>query len=235
MYDPSIIFQRTHSGREEIRQKSHGLTQSERLVLIMVDGVARYQDVRSKLPVLTDERFERAIGNLQKKELIVEVFLPMEGQAADELEKTVVDRFLQQDPLDPVTILVRDPDEEFGIPGYAAEPAPARVPVPVSPTPMSAPAAAPETGFAMDEVHIRLADALAEELKAIQIERAARIERTERMEHSRSEKPEPMLAPPMPVPSEEPKPAFPKIHWGYWLIATGLAFIAGYFIARLTV
>ena len=70
MFNPSIIFQRTHAGREEIKQKSHGLTQSERLVLIMIDGVASYQGVRDKLPALTDVRFERALKKLHQKELV---------------------------------------------------------------------------------------------------------------------------------------------------------------------
>ena len=111
MIDPCLIFQRTQAGRDEIQQKSYGLTQSERLVLIMVDGASKTHTVRSKLPVLTDERFYRALGNLQKKELIAEVLLPLAEQPAEELEPAIIDRFLQQDPLDPVTIILLDPDE----------------------------------------------------------------------------------------------------------------------------
>src|SRR6478735_8918813 len=129
MVDPSVIFQRTEAGRDEIRQKSHGLTQSERLVLIVVDGVSICQQVREKLPALTDERFTRAISKLQKKELILEVFLPVVGQVAEELEPAVVDRFLQQDPLDPVTIILCDPDEELGSGASVRVPAAVRVPV----------------------------------------------------------------------------------------------------------
>jgi hypothetical protein len=237
MLDPSTIFQRTHSGREEIRQKSHGLTQSERLVLIMVDGVANYQEVRSKLPVLSDERYARAIANLQKKELIVEVFLPLEGQSAEELEKTVIDRFLQQDPLDPVTILVRDPEDEFGIPGYMPS---APVPIQAAPPSIAEPAAAvPETPVALDEMYIRLADSLAEEVKAIHAERAAAgMERPKTRIKPVIPEDEPVSKPanpaPAPAPTSPSSSGLSKWHWGYWLIAAGIAFIAGYFVARFT-
>lgn len=123
MLDSTTVYQRTHAGREEIHQKKKGLTQSERLVLIMIDGVSTYSGVRSKLPVLTDDRFERAIRTLSRKELILEVFLPVEGEAPEEVERSVVDKFLQQDAMDPVTILVLDPDEQFGdiMPGHTLE------------------------------------------------------------------------------------------------------------------
>lgn len=114
MIEPTTIFQRTQAGRDEIYQKSHGLTQSERLVLIMVDGTTSFEGIRTKLPVLTDERFNRALSSLQKKELVLEVLLPMGEVGPDEVESTVIDRFLQQDPLDPVTIIAFDPEEEFG-------------------------------------------------------------------------------------------------------------------------
>ncbi|GAB3542595.1 hypothetical protein GCM10027343_14800 [Noviherbaspirillum agri] len=114
MFDPSVIFQRTHEGRAEIKQKSHGLTQSERLVLIMVDGVSTYQQVRDKLPSLTDDRFNRGLRKLHQKELILEVFMPTEEAEAEHLEQEVIDRFLHQDALDPVTIIMFDPEDELG-------------------------------------------------------------------------------------------------------------------------
>ena len=122
MFDPTIIFQRSHTGRNEIYEKKCGLTQSERLVLIMIDGVTSYSGVRSKLPALTDERFSRAVNTLLKKELILEVFMPVEGQEVEEVESAVVDRFLQQDPTDPLTIISFDPDEEFGVFGRPISP-----------------------------------------------------------------------------------------------------------------
>ncbi|MGE5649345.1 MAG: hypothetical protein ACM34A_04035, partial [Bacillota bacterium] len=90
MFEPNVIFQRTQAGRDEIYEKQRRLTQSERLVLIMVDGTTSYQGVRNKLPVLTEERFQRALTTLHKKELILEVFLPIEGQQPEEMEQTVI-------------------------------------------------------------------------------------------------------------------------------------------------
>jgi hypothetical protein len=113
MIEPTTIFQRTQVGRDEIYKKSRGLTQSERLVLIVIDGTTSFDGIRKKLPVLTDERFNRALSSLQKKDLVLEVFLPMGEMESDEVESAVIDRFLQQDPLDPVTIIVMDPEEEF--------------------------------------------------------------------------------------------------------------------------
>jgi hypothetical protein len=225
MFDPSIIFQRTEAGRDEIRQKSRGLTQSERLVLIMVDGASTYQQVRAKLSALTDERFNRAISSLQKKELVLEVFLPLEGQVAEELESTVIDRFLHQDPLDPVTIILRDPDDELGLlgkgvatraqsPGHtAADAADEAIP--------TLTAVAPE--MVMDAIHLQLVEDLGRELQARQQAHPARIVPLATL---------PMFNPVanQPVVEERPR-SLP--HWGYWLIAVGLAFIAGYFLARL--
>src|SRR5688500_10770006 len=108
----SVIYQRTHEGREEIRCKSHGLTQSERLVLIMVDGATSYRDLRAKLPDLGEERFNRALAKLEKNELILEVLLPLEEPPRDEIERSVIDRFLEQDPLDPLTVLMVNPDDD---------------------------------------------------------------------------------------------------------------------------
>lgn len=115
MFEPSIIFQRTHSGRAEIHDKKQGLTQSERLVLIMVDGATPYSAVRARLPVLKEARFERAIQTLLLKGLISEVFMPVAGVEAETVERSVVDRFLQQDPLDPVTIMLHEDDERFDV------------------------------------------------------------------------------------------------------------------------
>lgn len=126
MIEPSVIFQRSHAGRTEIHEKKCGLTQSERLVLIMIDGVSTYSGVRAKLPVLKDERFERAIHTLQQKELIHEVLMPVADQSPEEVDRTIVDRFLQQDPLDPVTIIMLEDDERLDF---------SPSPTPLSPSP----------------------------------------------------------------------------------------------------
>ncbi len=115
MFRPETILQRTESGRTEIYEKKKSLTQSERLVLIMIDGVSPCSDIRAKLPVLTEERLARALATLQGKDLIAEVLLPVDGELPEQLERSAVERFLQQDALDPVTIISLNPEEEFGI------------------------------------------------------------------------------------------------------------------------
>src|SRR4051794_19894322 len=101
LFEPSSIFQRTENGRAEILQKSHGLTQSERRVLITIDGVAAYADLLKKMSSLAEARIERAISTLLGRNLVYEVLMPLAGQQAEEIEQVIIDRFLQQDPLDP--------------------------------------------------------------------------------------------------------------------------------------
>lgn len=254
MTNPATIFQRTHTGREEIHNKSHGLTQSERLVLIMVDGVSSYKEIRAKLPVLTDERFDRALLKLQTKELVLEVFMPMDGQAPDELERTVIDRFLQQDPMDPVTVILQDPEDELGLLSHAKQPtswadsplseatrADLRSPVsevaakpsattvlddaPLLTTPIP-PSSSPMSQEAtLDAEDVQAADDLMAELKA-----------------KREQKPAPSFVQPAPArlpdpvvyQAEEELNPLKAVHWGYWLIVSGLSFILGFFLARLT-
>lgn len=110
----STVFQRTESGRDEIRRKTHGLTQSERLVLILVDGVADSESVRSRLRGLSDDRFNRALTKLVRNHLVQEVLMPVPGQEAETVDSNVADLFLRQDPLDPVTVISVDPEDEFG-------------------------------------------------------------------------------------------------------------------------
>lgn len=231
MFDSSTIFQRTHAGRDEIYQKSGGLTQSERLVLIMVDGVTTAQRVRSKLPVLTDERFNRALSNLRKKEMVLEVLLPLDDQPADDVEKTVIDRFLQQDPLDPVTIISYDPEEDFGF--FETPPAPHLTLVkPPEPPPQPAhfsgrAAVAFAPAAEIDEVDAFIS--------------AHKPDRTDAAEPT-----------PAPVDVHDELPEWAEelrdtgsasegrldglhLHWGYVLICVGIAFITGFVLARLTV
>lgn len=251
MTDPATIFQRTHSGREEIHKKSHGLTQSERLVLIMVDGVSSYKEIRAKLPVLTDERFARALLKLQAKDLVLEVFMPMDGQAPEELERTVIDRFLQQDPMDPVTIILRDPEDELGmlshemkINTWSDPPAPVPTastplvtPLPASASsavvddaplltvPTSPPTKPPQPEPTLDAEDVRAADALMEELRARRAQRTA----------TQVTPPPPlMVAEQVMQESYEELNPFKAVHWGYWLIVSGLSFILGFVLARIT-
>ncbi|HYC43697.1 MAG TPA: hypothetical protein VEB70_12000 [Noviherbaspirillum sp.] len=251
MTDPAIIFQRTHSGREEIHKKSHGLTQSERLVLIMVDGVSSYKEIRAKLAVLTDERFDRALQKLQAKELVLEVFMPLDGQPPEEIERTVIDRFLQQDPMDPVTVILRDPEDELGMLSHDIQTStwtatPAPVPAtssventstvatvaetavedaPVLAVPTSPPSRPswPEPNLDADDV--QAADALMEELRVKRMQKPV----------APVTQPAPIVMP-QPVIQEayEELNPFKAVHWGYWLIVSGMSFIVGFVLARIT-
>lgn len=217
----TTIYQRTLAGRDEIHPKRAGLTQSERQVLIMIDGVTPHQGIRDKLSALKEERFERAMRTLQQKELISEVFLPLAGQEAEQIEAAIVDRFLQQDSTDPVTIISYDPEEDFGdIPPQSGDALAASIPeleVIVSSVP------------AIDEAYARMADSLQEELLARQVERR---------QHAVQSKPAPILPesacpPPVPIASSR-QPDGIGMHWGYWLIGLGVAFIVGFVIVRFT-
>ncbi len=112
--DTGALFQRTESGRDTIRTKAIKLTQSERLLLIIIDGATPYGVLRKEVWALSEERFDRALATLLREGLIFEVLFPVQEQKAEELDSTVVERFLQQDPLDPVTIISFDPEDEFG-------------------------------------------------------------------------------------------------------------------------
>lgn len=213
----TTIYQRTSAGRDEIHDKKVGLTQSERQVLIMIDGVTPFQGVRDKLSALADERFERAVRVLSKKELISEVFLPVAGQEAEQIEASVIDRFLQQEPTDPVTIISYDPDEDFGdLPSHSSAVSSAHIPeldVIVAPEP------------AVDEAHARMADSLQEELQARQ---------AVRKQHSNASsvflgQEQPSAIQP---PASSPQPDSMGVHWGYWMIGLGLFLILTFFVIR---
>lgn len=213
----TTIYQRTPAGRDEIHDKRAGLTQSERQVLIMIDGITPFQGVHGKLSALADERFERAVRALLKKELISEVFLPVADQEAEHIEASVIDRFLQQEPTDPVTIISYDPDEDFGnLPSYFSDGLSAHIPeldVIVAPEP------------AVDEVHARMADSLQEELQARQ---------AGRRQHSNPTGV--VLGQEQPSAIQRavfsPQPDGVGMHWGYWMIGLGLFLIFTFFLIR---
>jgi hypothetical protein len=106
----SSIYQRTEAGCLEIQLKKQGLTQSERLILIVVDGRASLLELSEKLKGLEGSRISRAIERLAGKQLIYEVLLPTPSMNIDVIDAIQIDRFLQQDPLDPVTIISFDAD-----------------------------------------------------------------------------------------------------------------------------
>lgn len=254
MFDSSTIFQRTQAGRDEIKQKSHGLTQSERLVLIMIDGVAPAGEVRRKLPALTDERFKRALHKLQQKELILEVFMPVEGQAAEKLESSVIDRFLQQDPLDPVTIIMQDPDDELDAHlsgsqtmSVKREPPPATSAIakPVA-TVVATPAPEPELEPEPESLPSEQPDILPKPAHATaQAEYVIAMDavHSEIADSLAQEVRQRQVERPVKTGQVERRPAGGKaapanmhidsLHWGYWLIGIGCTLIGSFFILQI--
>jgi hypothetical protein len=269
---PTTVYLRTEAGRIEIHEKKSGLTQSERLVLIMIDGVANCDQVQQKLSSLTAERFSRAIKTLLKKELISEVFLQVEDQAAEEIDQSVVERYLHQDPLDPVTIISFHPDDEFeedakgsvpigsaatAVPAVTAESVPELTQIVATP--------------AIDVIHAKLADELHDELAARNVEWKRKQAEQQAALNSAIRAPDGVssLAGTIKAPtsgqsqagsatmptgatttgqlSQAPIHAASAIdagkvslvsrlsglHWGYWLIASGSAFILVFLIMKL--
>jgi hypothetical protein len=106
----SSIYQRTDAGCSEIQLKKQGLTQSERLILIVVDGRASLFELSEKLKGLEGSRISRAIERLAVKQLIYEVLLPTPSINIDVVDAVQIERFLRQEPLDPVTIMSFDVD-----------------------------------------------------------------------------------------------------------------------------
>ncbi len=106
----SMIYQRTDRGVREVYEKSHQFTQSERLILILLDGRLNVAGLKTRLPSLNDERIERAMRKLQDAGLVE----PMgagdpsrtngSGVREGQLEPEAVAQFLEQSDLDPITI-----------------------------------------------------------------------------------------------------------------------------------
>src|SRR5918995_4278182 len=66
----SMMYRRTDRGVREVYEKSHQFTQSERLILILLDGRLNVAGLKTRLPSLNDERIERALRKLQEASLV---------------------------------------------------------------------------------------------------------------------------------------------------------------------
>jgi hypothetical protein len=104
----SMIYQRTDQGVREVYEKSHQFTQSERLILILLDGRLNVAGLKTRLPSLNDERIERALRKLQDAGLVEPMgagdAARINGAGGRGLEPEAVAQFLEQSDLDPVTI-----------------------------------------------------------------------------------------------------------------------------------
>ena len=106
----SMIHRRTDRGVREVYEKSHKFTQSERLILILLDGRLNVAGLKTRLPSLNDERIERALKKLQDAGLVEPmgsmdaVQMNDAGAPGARLEPEAVAQFLEQSDLDPITI-----------------------------------------------------------------------------------------------------------------------------------
>lgn len=99
------VLERTDEGVQEIYRKTNRLTQSERLVLIMVDGSADVAGLLLKLPALSMPRIIMGLEKLTEMGLVSERILSPKPTPAKILPKAAVEKFLAQNPLDPVTVV----------------------------------------------------------------------------------------------------------------------------------
>lgn len=102
--DDAVIYRRTDRGVREVYEKSHQFTQSERLILILLDGRLNVAGVRARLPSVSDERLARALGKLSSAGLI-EPARSAPAAPAGPLQPDAIAQYLAQDDVDPVTVI----------------------------------------------------------------------------------------------------------------------------------
>ena len=106
----SMMYRRTDRGVREVYEKSHQFTQSERLILILLDGRLNVAGLKTRLPSLNDERIERALRKLQDASLVEPISYEAgkgNGSVSPDttpLEPEAVAHFLEQTDLDPITV-----------------------------------------------------------------------------------------------------------------------------------
>jgi hypothetical protein len=100
------VFGRTSLGGQEILQKSGRLTQTERLVLIVLGDQVGFETLAAKLSSLASERVERALIRLVELNLAYEILLPAaEAAGAATIPAGAMREFLEQGDADPVTVM----------------------------------------------------------------------------------------------------------------------------------
>lgn len=106
--NPAMVYRRTDRGLREVYEKSHQFTQSERLVLILLDGRLSVAALHERLPSLDNERIERTLVKLEEAGLLEPAGsgeLPSASPAEEvmRLQPDIVAEFLEQSDLDPIT------------------------------------------------------------------------------------------------------------------------------------
>lgn len=104
--DEGKLFGRTSLGGQEILQKSGRLTQTERLVLIVLGDQVQFETLAAKLSSLAPERVERALIRLVELNLAYETSAPVvEAGGAATIPAGALREFLEQGEADPVTVM----------------------------------------------------------------------------------------------------------------------------------
>jgi len=119
--EANLVYRRTDRGLREIYEKTHQFTQSERLILILLDGRLNVAGLQTRMPSLTRERLVRSLRKLTSAGLIELASGPSAhadavGQGSgtrQDLKPEVVAEFLAQSDLDPVTVVGSDVDIEL--------------------------------------------------------------------------------------------------------------------------
>ncbi len=120
----NIKLQRTPKGEAEIRKKSNALTQSQRLILATVDGVSQIVELQRKLGGMAKRRFALAVADLTARGMVEEARNPM---VPDKLDPRLIERFVRQDPSDPITITalyLQAPSRPAAKPVMSSKPSP---------------------------------------------------------------------------------------------------------------
>lgn len=127
MIELSTVYQHSKKGRNEIVRKCHGLTRSERLALIVMDGITPADEIRERLGAMNGNGFEQAIDKLLSLGLINEVvFAPVDlarmnlarMKLCDEIDAPLP----RLDALASVTVVRNDPHYDFSVAALAAAP-----------------------------------------------------------------------------------------------------------------
>lgn len=122
MFQLSATYQRSAEGRHEIVRKCRGLTQSERLALILVDGINPASEVRDRIRALDDERFRQVMNKLLSLGLVCEVLEAPADLAHGQVRVARPAPVRALDRLAPVTIVRNDPQYDFSVGTVAAVP-----------------------------------------------------------------------------------------------------------------
>lgn len=94
-YQDSVIFQCTDSGNAEIHRGKMVLLHNERLMLVLIDGVRTYVELRAKKHSLTRDNFDRALDGLKQKGLVVEILFPLIDRQKDVIAPDILVDFLK--------------------------------------------------------------------------------------------------------------------------------------------